>query len=232
MESRGRLVMCLRRAQHGDSIAPEMFLRWAAPIQRRFLSRWLGGLLERQGILDDATQDAQLQVWTRYRSCAADTDAMVVAWLLAIARTSAVDALRRWKPEHRARISLCALSEYGTEAASPDDESVPFDLGPLFGHLTRHFGDEGLELLWRRLVRGESWEEVGCALGITWTAARRRFQRIISASRRYLMSYWTIDRGLDPSARRWLARMLTGKNDEASRPLRPRLGGGEESTAP
>lgn len=180
------LAQCLRRAQSSDAVALIQLIQAAEALIASTQRRYHGGLLARNGAADDARQDAVVAVWRYFRRCRATTDAQVAAWIRVIALSSAVDAIRR---ETFFLRSLDASDYWIANRLSeePDDftdaPSMRSVLPEILSFVDRRFGEPAQRLLWLRLVLGESWEDVGSELGISWTAARRRYQRVMEACR-------------------------------------------------
>ncbi|MBI3504663.1 MAG: sigma-70 family RNA polymerase sigma factor [Proteobacteria bacterium] len=172
--------------------ALDAFLRQSAGLLEAWCRRWQAALLVRTHLVEDVVQDALFHVWQHFRTCRADSTPELVAWLHAIARHAAVDSLRLNHPEHRVQIRVVSLDvilsnrgAWGDEEDSADERSSAL-VADVLAMLDRTSDPAIRELLWRRLVGEESWEEIGSALGISWTAARRRFQRAMRRARVYL----------------------------------------------
>ena len=180
------LAQCLLGAQSSDAGALVQLIRAAEALIARTQRRYHGGLLGRSGMAEDARQEALVAVWRHFRRCRGTTDAQVAAWIRVIALSSAVDVLRR------ETLSLRSLDDSERWFAErlcmvPDDfadaPSARGLLPEILSFVDTRFGEPVQRLLWLRLVLGASWEDVGTELGISWTAARRRYQRVVAACR-------------------------------------------------
>ncbi|MHB1068781.1 MAG: RNA polymerase sigma factor [Gemmatimonadaceae bacterium] len=150
----------------------------AEAIIHRTLHHWAGGLVLRRGLLEDVAQEALLRVWINRRRCRADTDAGVAAWIATITRCTAIDLLRSdWRVPTISIDVECAWNP-------PADTLGEAPRGAaLLAELSWTLGETDAEVLWHRLVSNQEWSEIGQALGISWTAARRRYQRAITRLR-------------------------------------------------
>jgi RNA polymerase sigma factor (sigma-70 family) len=176
----------LLESRSGSPVAERRFLESAAQIVRRTLGGWHGGLLSQHGLLDDVVQDTLLRAWVHRTQCRATSDAGVAEWLRAIARLSAIDALRAERSQQRIYIDVDTMG-----GAEPTSE--PSALAVELATLSWTLGSDASEVLWLRLVSGREWAEIGAELGITWTAARRRYQRAIARLRALVISRVQLD---------------------------------------
>jgi RNA polymerase sigma factor (sigma-70 family) len=170
----------LRRAQDDAPVASAQFMNAAMVVIRRSLGAWANAILVDRGMLDDVAQEAALRVWVNRRRCRATTHDQTAGWIAAIARMTAIDHLRASGPRERyldiETVTLRALVEPGSEA-EPDARVQRLV------ELSWSLGSEASELLWSRLVLGQSWAEIGQDRAISWTAARRRYQRAVERLR-------------------------------------------------
>ncbi len=170
------------------------FLRHSAQILEAWCLQWHASMLVRAGLVDDVVQDALFQVWRHFRRCRASSAFELRAWLYAIGRHAAIDALRANHPERRAAIRIISLDATAEPIAgyTMDDggssSSASMLVAEVLAMLDRTSDASVRELLWRRLVVNESWLDIGAALGISWTAARRRYQRAIQRARAYVLA--------------------------------------------
>jgi RNA polymerase sigma factor (sigma-70 family) len=181
-----------QEARHGVPGALEAFLTQTAEVLENWCRNWQASLLVRMHLVEDVVQEALFHVWQHVRTCRAATTPELVAWLQAIGRHAAIDTLRLNHPEHRASIRIVSL-DLRIESVGgliADDEEVDPTASVLAAEvlamLDRTSDARLRELLWLRLVGNESWSAIGMALGISWTAARRRYQRAMRRARAYL----------------------------------------------
>jgi DNA-directed RNA polymerase specialized sigma24 family protein len=175
-----------------SAIAQRALIVTAEVIVRRTLRRWVDGVLLRRGLMDDVVQEALLRLWINRSRCRAQSDAEAVGWVTAIARCTAADVLR---PEWRLpTISVEIENALHTPASTEDDD---MGLAGRVAWLSWTLREQDSAILWHRLVLNQAWCDVGASLGISWTAARRRYQRAIVRLRALAV--------LDPEVRRMFA---------------------------
>lgn len=154
------------------------FMAVAECVVRRTLQRWAGGVVVRRGQLEDVTQEALLRVWINRARCRAGSDAEAAGWIATIARFTAVDTLR-------AAFRMPTISIDVEAPVSLLIESDGESKGPAerLAWLSWALAESDSTVLWHRLVLSQEWREIGTSLGISWTAARRRYQRALSRLR-------------------------------------------------
>lgn len=169
------LRMRIEAMRNGDVNGPSGLLCTLRPIVRRFLLSKFGRAGEPLPWTDDIEQETLLRVHLHFHACRATSVAGVVAWVLVIARSAALDALRDELPRMRelggSAIEQIADPDAETDAHEPSEVAVQLVQAQSL------LSPRDAELLWHRIVANRSWSEVGSELGISWTAARRRFQR-------------------------------------------------------
>jgi RNA polymerase sigma factor (sigma-70 family) len=163
----------LRASIDGSSIASSRLMWLATDVIRRSLRGWAGAIISDRGLLEDVTQEAALRVWVHRLRCRATTDDQVAAWMAAIGRMAAIDLLRASGPRH----AVWLTSDILGDMAAPDEEERVDPVAATLAELSWSLGSDASELLWCRLVLEQSWKEIGHAHGVSWTTARRRFQR-------------------------------------------------------
>lgn len=173
--TRSQLFELLRAARAGDQRAHDaLVLALRLPIHRFLHARFRFGV-DSAIRLEDVEQDTLLHVHCHLRDCQATSDGALVAWVLMVARRAALDVLRLPAESHGVR-SPIALDSLADERLA-DETEEPSIAARRVVDAQRFLSERDQELLWRRLVSQESWVEVGVSLGLSWTAARRRFQR-------------------------------------------------------
>jgi len=181
-------------ARRGAPGALDAFLRECAEVLEAWCMHWQASMLVRLGLAEDVVQDALFQVWRHFRTCRAVSAFELLAWLHAIGRHAAIDALRANHPERRAAIRIISLDDSAESIAgyvleaNGSSSSASVLAADVLAMLDRTSDATVRELLWRRLVINESWFDIGVALGVSWTAARRRYQRAIQRARAYVMA--------------------------------------------
>jgi len=182
----------------------------AEAIIHRTLHHWAGGVVLRRGLLEDVAQEALLRVWINRRRCRAETDAGIAAWIATIAKCTAIDVLR---PDWRVpTISIDVERAWFPFADTVGDPAGDVPRGAaLLAELSWTLGETDAEILWHRLVSNQEWAEIGQSLGISWTAARRRYQRAITRLRALATA--------DPCLTRLVATATTRSRDHGHDPV-------------
>ncbi|MBI3568122.1 MAG: sigma-70 family RNA polymerase sigma factor [Gemmatimonadetes bacterium] len=159
----------------GDPDAATPLFCTLRPIVRRFLVARFGRGGRVHPWAEDVEQETLFRVHVHFHACRASSVGGFVAWVLVIARTAALDALRAELPVERDTVRS-AIEQFADENSADDGDDSP-------SRAVRVVQAQALlspcdaELLWLRIVANRSWVEVGRELGISWTAARRRYQR-------------------------------------------------------
>jgi RNA polymerase sigma factor (sigma-70 family) len=182
-QKRVELFELLRAAHAGDRSAHDaLLLDLRLPI-RRFLRSRFRFDVDPAMWLEDVEQETLLHVHCHLGDCRATSDGELVAWVLMVARRAALDVLRRPVDSSgmRSHVDLEGLADPG----GVDEDNEPSLEARRLVDAQQFLPELDQELLWRRLVSQESWVEVGASLGLSWTAARRRFQRAQSFLRQF-----------------------------------------------
>jgi RNA polymerase sigma factor (sigma-70 family) len=177
------LYALLRAARRGDRAAHDALLvALRLPIRRFLRGRFRVGA-DPEMALEDIEQEALLHVHCHLGDCRATSDGSLLSWVLMVARRAALDVIREPLESSGVR-SPGLLASLADEESLQEREDVPIRVR-LLVDAQRWLSARDQELLWRRLVSNESWAEVGASLGLSWTAARRRFQRAQRLLRRH-----------------------------------------------
>jgi RNA polymerase sigma-70 factor (ECF subfamily) len=189
-ESGYRLTLPLtelgRFAQAGCAQALEELLRRVDGPVYRYLVVRLRAAPDAQDLALDLRQEVLIRVVASLGRCTFASDGRLLAWVLTITRNVLLDHLRAARGRGEVRNPpawACSV------AAACDDEPVPPH--PLEGFVAETLAglpEATAELLRLRLIGGRSWKEVGGALGIAESAAKRRFQRAQAALRRQILA--------------------------------------------
>jgi RNA polymerase sigma factor (sigma-70 family) len=183
-QNRVDLFELLQAAHVGNRSAHDaLLLDLRLPI-RRFLRSRFRFDVDPAMWLEDVEQQTLLHVHCHLGDCRATSDGELVAWALMVARHAAHDVLRRSAASHNGR-SLDVLEDLVDQGGPDDSADASLDARRVVD-AQRFLSELDQELLWRRLVSQESWVEVGASLGLSWTAARGRFQRAQSFLRRLI----------------------------------------------
>ena len=180
-----RLHLQVLRCQAGDE-------RAFAALFGRFAARTLRYL---RGLVDDAAEDVQQEVWLAvYRGIASLSDPRAFrTWLYRTTRHRAVDFLRRRRRERELVADVAGeVAAEGAAATDPDDdplaptEEVPLDAGALHAALAA-LPPVQREVLVLRYQDGLGYAEialvVGCAVGTVRSRlhhAKRRLHDLIA----------------------------------------------------
>lgn len=148
--------------------------------------RWLCPRLRASGARqpeDDAADIAQevtIRVLRCHSTCRAASEQQAVAWVRAITRNLLVDHRRH---ERRREAALATFrGEAATSNVSVDNRGPATDKGA--ASLLAMLRDDDLAVVQLRLGARATWREVGKVLGCSPTAAKRRFQRLLTRLRR------------------------------------------------
>lgn len=182
----GCLSRTLSRARKGDEAALETLLHLLRPVLLRYARSQLFLDPEAEETARDLAQEALVRIVLGLGHCRAEADTQVIAWALAIIRNLCADHFRTVRPP---TFRLSQLLD--------DDPRVPEDLlavrvertSPRVGRgrrVLRRVLDEvlrtlpasALRLLRLRVEEDMTWNQVARELGLTRSAAKRRFQRI------------------------------------------------------
>lgn len=200
-------------------------IRHVEPGIRAFVRRRATRIGRDDAFVDDVVQDTLALVATRGQQCRATTDREAMAWMLCVAQTALADTLRRDGPPQEsvddARFDVDMTVSFDESigrrpVASPGLEILLRVAVEVSGELSA----ADATLLWMRLVAEEDWAAVGASLGISATAARRRFQRMQQGMRRRIRAAL---QSLPPDAQRiahqWLRKHLNEHADADAPPV-------------
>lgn len=186
------LVPLMRQMREGgppSQAAASTVVHHVEPGIRAFVRQRATRIGRDGAFVDDVVQDTLVLVATRGQQCRATTDREAMAWMLSVAQTALADTLRRDGPRQEsvddprfdADMTVSFDESIGRRpVASPGLEILLRVAVEVSGALSA----ADAKLLWMRLIAEEEWAAVGTALGISATAARRRFQRMQRAMRR------------------------------------------------
>jgi RNA polymerase sigma-70 factor, ECF subfamily len=140
------------------------------------------GLLVRalgdRGAAEDVQQQVFLEVWERADRYDARRGSMLT-WILTIARSRAIDQLRRRVPEPRDPSATVAVADTADEL---DELVEQWHLAHLLGRL----GPEEADVLRRRFYLGQSQTEIAAATGLALGTVKSRMVRALNQLRRML----------------------------------------------
>lgn len=166
------------QARVGSRAALERLLAALHPVLHRYYIRSLG---DEGDVASDLAQEALVRIARGIGGCHAEGEGQIIAWALRIARNLEIDWLRSVHSEPTYRARSLPIDAHALGVAPPAEEPARTPaLGVLFALLEDAEGslpESTRDLLYLRLTEHASWEQVGKAMGIPATAAKRRFQR-------------------------------------------------------
>ncbi len=127
--------------------------------------------LKHTGLSDEAVQDAFLKIYRERRRY--DERRPFAPWFYAILRNACAD---HWRRETRYRDKL----EDAKTSPTPNPPTAALDA---IGEGLAALSDPDREILILRLVQGLEFQEIGCAIGCTEDAAKKRGQRALKKLR-------------------------------------------------
>lgn len=150
------------------------------------VSRCCRAWLSRIG--DDAAcetaQEALVRIARGIATCRATRDEALLAWCRAVARNAALDRLREHRREWEVRVLTEEFGEAECDQGHAPRSAAVIALLEVVDEALSAEPDSVHALLWHRVVRHDSWAEVGAALGLTAAGAKRRYQRTAARLRR------------------------------------------------
>lgn len=188
MSNETQLVALARTVTSGadgaDAALNDLLVRLYHPL-RSFVERRLAGMPDIDDLAHDAAQDALLSIARELPTCRATTDRQLLTWALTTVQRKAIDLLR--SPDalahsRRSQVDPAALPLPAPESWTDERDEASLDQSELIlWELTQTLlgaaSPAARPVLWARGAEGATWAEVGEALGIAPTAAKRRFQR-------------------------------------------------------
>jgi len=201
-EGPGSLLALGLLAQAGNARALDRLLRRVEGPVYRYLVRRLVAAPDAEDLARDLCQDALIRTAAGLERCTFASDGRLLAWVLTIARNVLLDHLRQARGRAEVRGDPRWVLSAATEPPPGDDAAPPRALETFAAEALADLPEGTAELLRLRLVAGRSWKEVGDALGIAQSAAKRRFQRAQAALRRRILARVE---ALPPEARRTAA---------------------------
>ncbi|HEX6040319.1 RNA polymerase sigma factor [Longimicrobium sp.] len=182
------LVDLGRMARAGCPRALDHLLRQVeGPVYRYLLSR-LRAAADPEDVARDLCQETLIRAAAALPRSTFASDGRLLSWALTIARNVLLDHLRRarGRGEVRGDDHWARLESGGPLPGQETPPPRPLEL--LAAEALAEVPEATAELLRLRLVAGRTWKEVGDALGIPESAAKRRFQRAQVSLRRKLLA--------------------------------------------
>ncbi|MDQ3555300.1 MAG: sigma-70 family RNA polymerase sigma factor [Gemmatimonadota bacterium] len=186
--TQGQLSRDLARARAGNAAALDDLLCRLHPALVRYARARLSAEPDADELAQDLAQDALIRVLQKVEQCHGQDDKQILAWALAIARNICLDhfrAVRRRPSSVRLSWELGELL-HPCSAADPrtDGTGLPRPapgrrlLRALLRDAVRSLSPTARRLLRLRIEQDETWGAVAEDLGLTQSAAKRRFQRL------------------------------------------------------
>lgn len=176
------LFPLLEQARRGDIQVLGRFCQELRPCLVREVTRRLrGGWTE--DWIEDVVQECLLDVLRGLHGCSANSEVELRAWARAIARRQVAILIHREWPRLESAIPIYTLNDLAESSAtdpSPGFAALLAVLAAAADELT----PTQSRLLWLRLQADATWREIGADLGITASAAKRRYQRLTASLRR------------------------------------------------
>jgi RNA polymerase sigma-70 factor (ECF subfamily) len=182
------LVTLIHLARTGCPRALDRLVREVeGPIYRYLLGR-LRAAPDAEDLARDLCQETLIRAVASIARGTFASDARLLSWGLTIARNVLLDHLR----QARGRAEVRGDAHWAHVAAAgslPGEEAPPpRPLETFAAEALAQVPESTAELLRLRLVGGRTWSEVARALGISESAAKRRFQRAQAALRRQILA--------------------------------------------
>lgn len=161
-------------ADAGDHLAEERLVEVLGEIAGRRIEARLGRGMQVADV-EDIAQDVRVKIIQNIGSCRATSKEQLIAWTWAVARNCINDHFRR---QGSVRTASPDWLPDGNVGAQDSSESPMSPLMRIMEEIEATLSAEKQRLLYLRLMHGATWEELGVALGITPSAAKRRWQRL------------------------------------------------------
>ena len=179
-----------RVRRHQDNRALDRVLSALRPEIFAYLRRRLRSRPSTRSVAEELTQETLVRIAESIHRCRARSEFEFRAWVHTIARRLAIDWYRRRQEELDRREWADADDPglHGQVAQAPSVgegvDVVGLVLRQLLFDAYGSLSPETQEAVWRRLQLGETWAEVGRAIGTTEGGAKRRWQRAVTRMRK------------------------------------------------
>lgn len=188
----------LNRSRQGEERALDLLLGRIRPEVVRYLRHRLQSHPATDALAEELAQEVLIRVARSIDECRATNRASLRSWTRTIARRVAIDWHRRRKMElgrrvweasngveNRAVARALSASMPGVGDAG-DDESIQV-LGRLLYEAQEVLSEDTRQVIRRRLLYGDTWEQVGEMIGTSAGGAKRRWQRAVTRMRSELI---------------------------------------------
>jgi len=177
-----------RRDDDGDAL--NRLLATLRPEILAYLRSRLRSHPSARSVAEEIAQETLLRMAESIDTCRARSEPEFRAWVRTIARRQAIDWYRHREEEFERRVRSFAgdpATQVGMEQVPGRDEGtgiVGLVLWRFLAEAYEGLSPETQEAVWRRLVLGETWAEVGAVIGTTEGGAKRRWQRAVVRMRK------------------------------------------------
>jgi DNA-directed RNA polymerase specialized sigma24 family protein len=183
-ENRDPLIKHVRSARSGDERALDHVLTEAHVHISRFLRFWLHERWRWGEFEQDLAQEALVKIARGLKAFSGATDKEFLGWCRTVARNQALDRLRAMHEEWEQTAFVEEMDsfepaehDWRAESIDGQDEGGLSILLRIVRDVHAKESCESQALLWGRLIQSDGWADTGTALGITESAAKRRYQR-------------------------------------------------------
>lgn len=196
MDTERDLMALARKAKQQDDRALQELLRQIRPGVLRYLRHRVRSQPASRWLAEEMTQDVLLKVATHIGQVRATTESQFIAWVRTVGRNTVRDWHRRREAELERRIAesdrgagerwLRVAYAWG-EIDAPDIDRVDELIGRLLMEAQGELSSGTQEVVRRKLLLCETWQETGEAVGTTGPGAKRRWQRAVDRMRREVL---------------------------------------------
>lgn len=174
------VIALLRGAQAGDSADSERLFGSIRPYVVQVASAFLGTCPSAVLMAEDVAQEALYRAYRSLRACRAASEGEVYCWLRTITRRIAIEMLRTHAPRvSRHGVELTAAIGIAEEGLGRDVDGILGTDSPERRVFDAYdlLEEDSAQVVYLHLVTACGWNDVGREMGISATAAKRRYQR-------------------------------------------------------
>lgn len=180
------VVALLRGAQAGDDADSERLFGLIRPYVVQVASAFLGTCPSAVMMAEDVAQEALYRAFRSLRTCRAASEGEVFCWLRTITRRIAIEMLRTHGPRvSRHGVELTVAAAIAEDGLERDVDGIPGIDSPERRVFDAYdmLPDDSAQVVYLHLITACRWDDVGREMGISATAAKRRYQRAQHAIR-------------------------------------------------
>lgn len=172
------LVDLLQCAQRGQRSAEEQFLTFVYTPILRYVYRFVRSVPDPSDAAQDLAQEVLIHICQKLPSCRAASEEQVLAWVLTLARNHAIDRSRSLQAATFVRLNSAFELLWASPACEPAQRdqtltAVRRIVRQEFSRLPKQTQD----IFALHRVSNASWPSIAVELGISASAAKRRYQR-------------------------------------------------------